>query len=269
MRGDECTLVRTSDAPRLERDGAYVRLARGQARALFEETANDDMWLVRRFSGEIQSPEMVPDRQPEDLLRERIRQAIDRGDLVGYRQIIPGTTPPGGPDDDSMPDPMVEVFVGGPNNTLHLKPAVAKLLQKVFDRLEGGNRGYRLEVTSVTFVTKDLPVGKAHTVRDVVEMSPEELKQELRKQLYVITHELTHVMQYNLMPGANPDARWAAMEKRYKDEFAKYGEQGQYAQTPELMGISFSSLNVVDPRFPLEALARRVGVEGHNSLYDR
>jgi Flp pilus assembly pilin Flp len=146
-----------------------------------------------------------------------------------------------------------------------LPPAVAKLLQQSFDALAGKN-GYRLDVSKVQFVVKELggPVG--HTVRDVIEISPDQLSRPLVNQLYTIGHELTHVLQFQVSPGADADARWASLSERYAADAAKFSRAGAYSTS----GISgpLSDLNVLDSRFGAEGLATYVGLEAQGSFFD-
>jgi Flp pilus assembly pilin Flp len=162
-------------------------------------------------------------------------------------------------------DPLGGVIKPLPGQPQTLPPAVAKLVQQTFDALAVKN-GYRLDVSKVQFVVKDLggPVGQ--TVRDVIYISPEELSRPLSKQLYTIGHELTHVLQFEVSPGANADAKWASLNKRYAADAAKYGQGGAYSRT----GISgpLSDLNVLDRRFGAEGLAAYVGLEVEGSFYD-
>jgi hypothetical protein len=153
-----------------------------------------------------------------------------------------------------------------PGRLQHLPPNITKMIQPAFDQLALSNGGDRLDVSTVSFVVKDLGGAAGHTVRDRVEISPEELKRPLEKQLYVVGHELAHVLQFEVIgpPGADADTRWHMMEERYASEARGVGRGSQYDAPPNL---TFSGLNVVDRRYPLEAIATRVGNETSGRLF--
>jgi hypothetical protein len=168
----------------------------------------------------------------------------------------------------SNPEATGGVFRVAPGQLQYLPTAVAKLLQPVFERLAESNGGRRLDVSTVPFIVKDLGAAKAHTVRGVVEISPGELTRPLEKQLYIIGHELTHVLQFDAIgaAGADADTRWTLMVDRYASEARGEGRGSQYDVPADL---SVGGLNVVDPRFTLESMAVRVGREAQGRLYDR
>jgi hypothetical protein len=87
------------------------------------------------------------------------------------------------------------------------------------------------------------------------------------KQIRIIAHELTHVLQFSVMAGANPDARDANMQVRYAEEAKTYGGEGQYSVQPG-SGTSLGSVNVVDPNLTLEGAAEFVGNTVQNQYLD-
>jgi hypothetical protein len=113
-----------------------------------------------------------------------------------------------------------------------------------------------------------LGAAKGQTVRDVVAISPEELKKEFYKQVYVVGHELAHVLQFEAIgsPGSGADERWHLMEERYAAEASAYGRREQYDIPPNL---TFRGLDVVDRRFTLESIAACVGQESSGHYLDR
>lgn len=137
----------------------------------------------------------------------------------------------------------------------YLPPAVARLLQPVSDRPSDNNKGHRLDVSTVPFIVKDIGAAKGQTNRGVVSVSPDLLQRPLEKQLYVITHELTHVLQFDVIgpPGADADTRWSLMSNRYAAETKEPGRGSQYEIPADL---HLAGLSVVDPRFPLEPWRR-------------
>jgi hypothetical protein len=180
--------------------------------------------------------------------------------------MLPGT-PVLGVDELATGAPKVAVLRPTPGELQHLNPQVAKFLQPVFDQLAETNGGHRVDVSTVSFVVKELGGPPGHTVRDVVEISPEELERPLRNQMYVVGHELTHVLQYDVIgaPGADADTRWNLMEARYAAEARGPGRGRQYDVPPDL---TFRGLKVLDPRFTLESIAVRVGNESSGRIFD-
>ncbi len=164
--------------------------------------------------------------------------------------------------------PLVGVFKPTAGQLQYLPPAVVKLLQPVFDRLAESNRGHRLDVSAVPFIVKDIGAAKGQTVRGVVYVSPSELERPLANQLYLIGHELTHALQFELIgpAGADADERWSLMLERYAAEARGPGRASQYDVPDDLR---LAGLNVVDARFTLESIASRVGREGSGRVYDR
>lgn len=163
--------------------------------------------------------------------------------------------------------PNVSVLRPAAGQLQHLNPEVVRPLQSAFDRLAESNGGRRIDVRTIAFVVRDLGGPAGHTVRDVVQIDPSELKRPLQNQLYLVGHELAHVLQFEVMGAAGTDAdeRWRLMEERYASEARGPGRGSQYEVPPEL---TFTGLNVVDRRFTLESIAVRVGRECSGRLYE-
>jgi hypothetical protein len=163
--------------------------------------------------------------------------------------------------------PKVSVLRPTPGQLQHLNPEIVRPLQSAFDRLAETNGGRRIDVSAISFIVQDLGGARGHTVRDVVQIDPRELDRPLDKQLYLVGHELTHVLQFEVIggPGKDADQRWELMEERYAAEARGPGRGSQYDVPPEL---TFTGLNVLDRRFTLESIGVRVGHECSGRLFE-
>jgi hypothetical protein len=148
-----------------------------------------------------------------------------------------------------------------------LPAPVAKYLQPAFDAL-ANKTGARLDIGTVPVAVTNLP-GRApgRAERDKILIDTHVLSLPFGKQIRIIAHELMHVLQFSVTPGANPDARDANMQARYAEEARIYGGEAQYGVQPG-SGTSLGSVNVVDPSLTLEGAAEFVGNTVQNQYLD-
>jgi hypothetical protein len=71
-----------------------------------------------------------------------------------------------------------------------------------------------------------------------------------KQQMELLSHELTHTVQYELLGVYN-------FLDRYFDEYPKYGVPQSLAQIP------INQLNLIDPNYSLDQIADRIELEYH------
>jgi hypothetical protein len=169
------------------------------------------------------------------------------------------------PDSTPAADPMRGVLRDLPGQPQYLPRPVVNLIQPVFDELAEKNH-YTLDISKVQFVITDLGAAYGKTERDTILISPKELDAKGENQFYLITHELTHVLQFEVSPGDSADARWSYMQNRYASESEREGRRDQYRQG--MQDVSWR-LDVLDNRFTLESIAVKIGAEGQGRYWDR
>ena len=120
-----------------------------------------------------------------------------------------------------------------------------KLLKPTFDVLKFDLSRVRIEFTGIRGNPAETDGDVIHIDRDYWR------KAKPLKQMMILTHEITHSVQFDRL------GYWKA-RMRFAAEKVKYGSDGVYDIPGELDRLKLNQINPIDSRFTLESIGARM-----------